>query len=166
MPADDLSVGYMVSRDSDHGGPDPLDMNSWSSGDSSGIAIARGGLLVGGKIRRNTSIDSEGTDGAVLLGSTLDMVPAGLVVILFGDPDTREMLRALIANEGESGAFDQFTYTIDVTFNGTVERQYVCWPADVTPGDDGAVNEFAEMADREYLTLKFMRQPHALVGSF
>lgn len=164
--ADDLDVAYSVSRDADHGGPGPLDLNSWSSGDASGIAIARGGLLVGGKIRRNTAIDSEGTDGAVLLGSTLDMVPAGLVVILFGDPATREALRSEIANEGESGAFDQFTYTIDIVISGVVERSYTCWPADVTPGDDGALNEFTEMADREFLTLKFMRQPHALTGSF
>lgn len=156
----DLSASLTVSRDSTHGGTTPLELN-----DGAVYALVRGGLAMGGVVRKETTVDSEAADGATLIDSRLDMVGSQLVVRVYGTPSQRETRRALLANASGTGAFDQFSYVITATVRGVL-KSYRCWPANLTPGDSGALNEFQEMADREDLTVTFMRQPVALSGSF
>lgn len=140
-----------------------LDLNDWVAGAATGVAVVRAGLNVGGVVRENFSVDSEATDsGATLVGSRRLMIPAQLVLRLYGDPSWREAKRAEIAE-----AFSQFNlYHLNLTIRG-VARIYRCWPADsIIPGTDGALEEFTEMSDREVLTVSLMRKPTPVTGSF
>lgn len=119
-----MALSVVVSRDLLD--KSPLELNARSSG--------REVVTVGPGSRHMLlqQAKSPVMDGAVLTGVTADMQNATVVVRCYGTTPTQLLNRVRAVEE----AFNQFTYEVTVSIDGSVET-WTCYPADHARGASG-----------------------------
>ncbi len=128
-------------------------------GPVNGYRILRGGFGPGGRVWNRQTAESPFTHGHTLVGRTLAMSTAPLVVQVFATDST--ILAARI--DALVGVLERFTYELQVEVDGLTYR-WQCETADSVPGDGGVFVEYALMSHFQTIAFAIPRHPIPLEG--
>jgi len=124
-----------------------------------GYRILRGGFGPGGRTWNRQTVESPFAHGRTMVGRTLAMSAAPLVVQCFADDST--ILAARI--DALVGVLERFEYELQVEVDGVTYR-WLCEGADSVPGDGGAFVEYGLMQHFQTIAFSIPRHPIPLEG--